>query len=126
MHLVGERFSTSWKVLRTFFDEHGIKVKERLVRCQSIYDYLHTPLGDALLLFPPGNDSIISRETNLQLREFDTAEDFSLDLSAFYLKGAQYEKAHLINTYLDAIVKELEPHDSGAPATEVVEELDTQ
>ncbi|MBR2789493.1 MAG: LysR family transcriptional regulator, partial [Eggerthellaceae bacterium] len=107
MHFVGERYSSSWKILRSFFSEHSIKIKEQLFRTKSLYDYLNAPLGDALLFFPPPNDTLLAVGGRRKILDVRTDEDFSLDLLAVYLKD---NKADAINAYIDLVQEELAPH----------------
>ena len=104
MHYVGERYSSSWKVLRSFFTDHGIKVKERLVRCRSLYDYLNIPLDDSLLFFPPPQGTLLNVGGRRRILDVQTDDDFSLNLLAVYLKD---NKTDLINRYIDLVHEEL-------------------
>ena len=104
MHYIGERYSSSWKVLRAFFTAYGIKVKERLVRCRSLYDYLNIPLGDSLLFFPPPQGTLLKVGGRRRILDVATDDDFSLDLVAVYLTEG---KTDLINRYIDLVGEEL-------------------
>ena len=104
MHYVGERFSSSWKVLRSYFTSHGIKIKERLVRCRSLYDYLNIPLEGSLLFFPPPQGTLLNVGGRRRILDVRTDDDFSLNLLAVYLKD---NKTDLINRYIDLAHEEL-------------------
>lgn len=104
IHFVGERYTSSWRSLEGFFAKKGIPIKERIVRCASLYDYLTTPLGDAALMFPPPPNTLLKNEgKGTVMLDIETEEPFSLNMYAIYRKDC---KPELVKRYLDLVERE--------------------
>lgn len=106
MHFVGERYTSSWRMLSGFFAKHGIPIKERLVRCSSLYDYLCISLQDAILLFPPSRESLLNHDDNNNriMLDIHCEEPFELNLYAVYCKNRD---TRLIERYLEIVEREM-------------------
>ena len=104
IHFVGERYTSSWRALESFFAKKGIPIKERIVRCTSLYDYLTTPLEDAALMFPPPPNTLLKNEgKGTVMLDIETEEPFSLNMYAIYRKDC---KPELVKRYLDLVERE--------------------
>lgn len=105
LHFVGERHSSSWKILRKHLLEKGVAFKERIVRCLSLYDYFNEPLGDSVLLFPLPPHAI-TRIINDDSRvvDFTKESEFYLDLTAIRLKENDFPP---VDAYIKLASQEL-------------------
>jgi len=103
-HSLREGLTELRNVVRDFFAKKGIPIKERIVRCASLYDYLTTPLGDAALMFPPPPNTLLKNEgKGTVMLDIETEEPFSLNMYAIYRKDC---KPELVKRYLDLVERE--------------------
>ncbi|WP_305297234.1 LysR family transcriptional regulator [Parvibacter caecicola] len=104
IHFVGERYTSSWRSLESFLAKKGVPVKERLVRCASLYDYLTTPLEGAALMFPPPSNTLLNdEERGTVMLDIEADESFALNMYAIFRKSCKQE---LIEQYLDLVERE--------------------